>query len=206
MTAVGAGGDRPWRRRRSSAARRRRSAARRCRPARAPRWLTAVICGTPTPATMRVVQMEPGPMPTLTASAPASTSAGPPRRWRCCRRSPARREVALIQRTRSSTPWEWPCAVSTTSTSTPASTSAATRSSVPRRPPRRRRRAGARGVAQAFGKSSAFWMSLTVIMPRSSKASLTTSTFSMRCLCSRRCTSSRLGALAHGHQLARAAS
>jgi hypothetical protein len=37
-------------------------------------WI-AVICGTPTPATMRVVQMEPGPMPTFTASAPWSTSA-----------------------------------------------------------------------------------------------------------------------------------
>ncbi len=36
---------------------------------------TAVSCGTPTPATMRVVQIEPGPMPTLTASAPASISA-----------------------------------------------------------------------------------------------------------------------------------
>ena len=35
----------------------------------------AVICGTPTPATIRVVQIEPGPMPTLTASAPASISA-----------------------------------------------------------------------------------------------------------------------------------
>ena len=35
----------------------------------------AVTCGTPTPATTRVVQIEPGPMPTLTASAPASTSA-----------------------------------------------------------------------------------------------------------------------------------
>ena len=34
----------------------------------------AMICGTPTPVTMRVVQMDPGPMPTLTASAPASTS------------------------------------------------------------------------------------------------------------------------------------
>ena len=33
--------------------------------------ITAVICGTPTPATTRVVQMEPGPMPTLTQSAPA---------------------------------------------------------------------------------------------------------------------------------------
>src|SRR5674536_10098 len=39
----------------------------------------AVTCGTPTPATTRVVQIEPGPTPTLTASAPASTSAGPVR-------------------------------------------------------------------------------------------------------------------------------
>jgi hypothetical protein len=34
----------------------------------------AVSCGTPTPATIRVVQIEPGPIPTLTASAPASIS------------------------------------------------------------------------------------------------------------------------------------
>ena len=31
----------------------------------------AVICGTPMPATTRVVQMEPGPIPTFTASTPA---------------------------------------------------------------------------------------------------------------------------------------
>ncbi len=37
--------------------------------------MMAVSCGTPTPATMRVVQMEPGPMPTLMASAPASIRA-----------------------------------------------------------------------------------------------------------------------------------
>ena len=37
--------------------------------------MIAVSCGTPTPATMRVVQIEPGPMPTFTASAPASISA-----------------------------------------------------------------------------------------------------------------------------------
>src|SRR5881392_1124814 len=35
----------------------------------------AVSCGTPTPATMRVVQIDPGPTPTLTASTPASISA-----------------------------------------------------------------------------------------------------------------------------------
>ena len=38
----------------------------------------AVICGIPAPVTMRVVQMEPGPMPTLMASAPASISAWAP--------------------------------------------------------------------------------------------------------------------------------
>ena len=32
-------------------------------------------CGTPTPETIRVVQMLPGPMPHLTASAPASARA-----------------------------------------------------------------------------------------------------------------------------------
>ena len=41
---------------------------------------TAVTCGTPTPATTRVVQIEPGPTPTLTASAPASMSACAPER------------------------------------------------------------------------------------------------------------------------------
>ena len=38
----------------------------------------AVICGMPAPVTMRVVQMEPGPMPTLIASAPASIRAMAP--------------------------------------------------------------------------------------------------------------------------------
>ena len=37
--------------------------------------MIAVICGTPIPATTRVVQIEPGPIPTLTASTPASQRA-----------------------------------------------------------------------------------------------------------------------------------
>ena len=41
---------------------------------RAHSWM-AVIWGTPTPATTRVVQMDPGPMPTLMPSAPALISA-----------------------------------------------------------------------------------------------------------------------------------
>mgnify|MGYP003694715607 CR=1 FL=1 len=65
----------PWRCRPNSGCRRRRSPE--CRRARTPpsaNWI-AEICGTPTPATMRVVQIEPGPMPTFTASAPWSASA-----------------------------------------------------------------------------------------------------------------------------------
>ena len=38
----------------------------------------AESCGTPTPATIRVVQIEPGPIPTFTASQPACTSACAP--------------------------------------------------------------------------------------------------------------------------------
>ena len=37
--------------------------------------ITAVTCGTPIPATTLVVQIEPGPIPTLTASTPASQRA-----------------------------------------------------------------------------------------------------------------------------------
>ena len=38
-------------------------------------FITALSCGTPTPATTRVVQMDPGPTPTLTAVHPASFKA-----------------------------------------------------------------------------------------------------------------------------------
>jgi hypothetical protein len=44
-------------------------------PAACAQSMIAVSCGTPTPATIRVVQIEPGPIPTLTASAPAPISA-----------------------------------------------------------------------------------------------------------------------------------
>ena len=39
---------------------------------------TAVICGTPQPVTILVVQIEPGPIPTLTALTPASAKAKAP--------------------------------------------------------------------------------------------------------------------------------
>ena len=40
--------------------------------------MIAVICGTPIPATTRVVQIDPGPIPIFTQSAPASISAFAP--------------------------------------------------------------------------------------------------------------------------------
>ena len=85
---------------------------------------TAVICGAPTPVTMRVVQIEPGPTPTLTASAPASTNACAPSRvatlppmtwtWRVAGSLLSRWTISMSRRT-------WPWAVSATRTSTPAS-------------------------------------------------------------------------------------
>ena len=93
--------------------------------------ITAPSWGTPTPAITRVVQIEPGPMPTLTASAPASTKAL------------AASAVAMLPQTTSmegkaaltffsvsSTPRLWPCAVSMMTASTPALTSASVRSMV----------------------------------------------------------------------------
>ena len=85
----------------------------------------AVSCGTPTPATMRVVQIEPGPMPTLTASAPASMSALVASEVATL---PAmictEFEIFLARVTASPTAFEWPCAVSMTTASAPASMSA----------------------------------------------------------------------------------
>ncbi|GIT14559.1 MAG: hypothetical protein CM1200mP36_03150 [Gammaproteobacteria bacterium] len=48
---------------------------------------TAGNCGTPTPAITRVVQIDPGPIPTLTASAPAPTKGARPRPLRYCPQS-----------------------------------------------------------------------------------------------------------------------
>ena len=81
--------------------------------------MIAVIIGTPMPAMTRVVQIEPAPMPTLTASTPSAISACVPS---AVATLPATRsmfgKLRRMRRTMSSTPCEWPCAVSMTSTST----------------------------------------------------------------------------------------
>ena len=129
--------------------------------------ITAVNCGTPTPATTRVVQMEPGPMPIFTASAPAPTSAATPSGVATLPATTCTAfDMRLMRSIAASTPPEWPCAVSTTTTSTSAATSASTR----RRPSSPTPVAAAtrsRPSASftAFGLACALSMSLTVIRP-----------------------------------------
>ena len=142
----------------------------------------AVSCGTPTPATTRVVQIPDGPTPTLIASAPASI------------RASAASPVAMLPaitctswafftcRTTSSTPSEWPCAVSTTSASTSASTSAAVRSSASGpTPTAAATRSRPRSSFVASGYASRFEMSLTVMSPFSRPSRSTIGSFSIRC-------------------------
>ena len=138
------------------------------------------IIGMPMPATMRVVQMEPAPMPTFTALTPilinASVAAAVATLPAIRSRSGNASRILL---TMSITPCEWPWAVSTISTSTCALTSASARSRVsramPTAAPVRRRPSES---LQAFGYLMAFWMSLTVIRPFSLKSLSTTRSFS----------------------------
>ncbi len=134
----------------------------------------------PMPATTRVVQIEPAPMPTFTASTPSRTSASVAS---AVATLPAIRSTSgkrrRSSRTTSSTPWLWPCAVSTTSTSTWAATSASARSTVLRAVPiAAPQRSRPSESLQALGYLIAFWMSLTVISPLRLNALSTTSSFS----------------------------
>src|SRR6266545_4821181 len=143
---------------------------------------TAVICGTPTPATTRVVQMEPGPTPHFTASTPALQSASAASKVATF---PATISTFLkfcfVERTASMTPRLCPCAVSMAMTSTPALRSAWMRASrstpTPTAAPHRSRPSES---FAAFGCCWTFSMSLIVTSPFSSKASFTMSSFSMR--------------------------
>src|ERR1039458_5589887 len=105
---------------------------------------TALNWGRPTPVIIRVVHIAPGPTPTFTMSAPAATrSATPaavttfPAATGTSGLTPRTARSALIMFS-----W-WPCAVSTTRTSTPASSSslalAATSPLMPRAAPMRSR-------------------------------------------------------------------
>ncbi len=87
---------------------------------------TALNCGRPTPVIIRVVHMAPGPTPTLTMSAPASTSARVPSAETTLPATIGTAgESARTARSASSIRSWWPWAVSTTRQSTPASSRAA---------------------------------------------------------------------------------
>ena len=94
-----------------------------------PRPSMAVTCGTPTPVTTRVVQIEPGPDADLDRVHAALDQRARRRRAvatlppTSCASGKASRSAAIVW----STPSQWPCAESTTSTSHPASSSACAR-------------------------------------------------------------------------------
>jgi len=91
----------------------------------------AVSWGTPIPAMTRVVQMEPGPIPTLTASTPASTSFwAPPGRAVFPPINSTDGKLRFISRMGSKTALELPWAESIEMMSAPALISASVLSSV----------------------------------------------------------------------------
>ena len=142
----------------------------------------AVTCGTPTPATTRVVQIEPGPTPTLTPSTPASMSAWAPLLVATLPPITSMSVLALSCLIMSSTDCAWPCAVSTMRKSTPASMSAWARrlasSPTPTAAPTTRRPPSS---LVAFGNFSLLVKSLTVMRPRSRPASSISGSFSTLC-------------------------
>ncbi len=80
------------------------------------------------PAMTRVVQIEPGPIPTLMASAPALIRASVASAVATLPAMISTSKFAFIFETVSITERAWPCEVSTTTTSTPAATIASIRS------------------------------------------------------------------------------
>ncbi len=155
----------------------------------------AVTCGTPTPATTRVVQIEPGPTPTLTPSAPASISAWAPERvatlppitstWAALV-SPFSRAIMSV------TPRACPLAVSTTSRSTPASIRDIERSQEsPKKPTAAPTRSLPASSFVESGNCSVLVKSLTVNKPRNLPSASTIGSFSIL-LTASRCSASSL--------------
>ena len=127
----------------------------------------AVICGTPAPETTRVVQMEPGPIPTLMPSTPSDTSSFAPSKVATLPQSSCTPGCLLLMAlTAAITRVVWPCAVSMASTSTLRATSSSARSmKSPVAPIAAPTRSRPWLSLAAFGYFSFFWMSLTVIRP-----------------------------------------
>ena len=140
-------------------------------------FMTADTWGTPTPLTIRVVQIAPGPMPTFTPSTPASIRSLAPAAVATLPAITWMSHCRLISRTVSITLRLCPWAVSTTTTSTPAAMTASTRlkSFTPVAAPTRSR---PRRSLQLCGNSFILSMSRIVISPARRPSPSVSSSFS----------------------------
>ena len=145
--------------------------------------MMAVICGTPMPATTRVVQMLPGPMPTLTQSAPALMRASVPSAVATLPAiRPTSGKCSFTRRTQRMMLALWPWAESSTSASTPAETSAPARSRMSLVTPMAAAQSSLPWLSLAeFGYFTTFSMSLMVIRPFRWNSSSTMGSFSILC-------------------------
>ena len=170
--------------------------------------MIAVNCGTPTPATIRVVQIEPGPIPTLIASAPAPTSALaasavatlPATTWTefdSLDPLDRLRDLEIVAVRGVDDDQSQPASISASDRAKPLSPTVVAA-----------RRAAALRLLGRVGELTAFSMSLTVIRPMQWCSSSTTSNFSIRRWWRIRCASSWLvpsgdrREILAGHQLA----
>ncbi len=143
----------------------------------------AVIWGTPIPAITRVVQIEPGPIPTFIIEAPASIRSRVPSAVATFPAMMVRSGYCSLIRLTVLRILIWcPCAESSTTTSTPALTSAAVRSITSLETPTAAPTSNRPCASFAeFGNWMAFSMSLIVIKPFSSLCSSTKGSFSILC-------------------------
>ena len=147
--------------------------------------MIAVSCGTPVPATIRVVHIEPGPIPTLTASAPAWASAFAPA---AVATLPAITcnvlKLFFKVLSASITPLLWPCALSSDTISTPTCCKADALSSrsfvMPKAAPTCNL---PKPSLPAFGKFLSCNISLKVMSPMSTPCLSTTGNFSILYFC-----------------------
>mmetsp|Transcript_11442 Transcript_11442/g.13124 ORF Transcript_11442/g.13124 Transcript_11442/m.13124 type:complete len:394 (-) Transcript_11442:44-1225(-) len=157
-----------------------------CRWATSAHSITAESCGTPLPATRRVMQIEPGPTPILSPSAPAAIKSAAPSpvaifpaitsTWR-------QTGSALSSFNISMQIAEWPCAISITSTSQPVWTRARARCRSPFLTP-----TAAPTKRRPFVSKLATWLSVSftisdsVTSPTRSPSVPTMGMFDVRCL------------------------
>ena len=136
------------------------------------------------PETTRVVQMEPGPMPTLTQSAPALMSASVPSAVATLPAMSCTSGKAFFTRpTQRMMFAEWPCAESSTSASTPACTRAPALSRMSFVTPMAAAQSRRPCLSLAeFGYLTTFSMSFIVMRPLRWNCSSTMGSFSILCL------------------------